>query len=112
MPRCLMALLFATLSCGVGIAEQAQVYGGPSQSTTSPVDARFEVVSSPLAAQWTFRLDRVTGHISHLVTAGDGDPKWEDVPVMGLPAVTANDNRAVEVVSRCGRCRVVGLTYR
>ena len=31
------------------------------QSTTQPTDGRFEIVQSPIAAKWTFRLDRTEG---------------------------------------------------
>jgi len=57
------------------------------QQTTTPPDARFEIVQSQLAAQWTFRLDTFTGHVVQLVTTADDETKWEDMTVGGLPEV-------------------------
>ena len=83
------ALTLLLVFGGVGAAAQAQSHGA-SESSTAPVDARFEVVSSPLAAKWTFRLDRVTGHVGQLVTTNSGDATWEEMPVLGLPPVQTN----------------------
>ena len=55
------------------------------QTTTPPSDARFEIVQSPLAAKWTFRLDRYTGRVYQLVkTQGDG-VAWETMLFLGGP---------------------------
>ena len=59
----------------------------PSHQLTSPVPgARYEVVQSPLAARWTFRLDRYTGKVWQLVKTKDDDNTWESMPVIGLSA--------------------------
>ena len=57
------------------------------QSTTTPLDARYEVVQSQLAAKWTFRLDRYTGRVSQLVKTQDDGKAWETMIVQGLPKV-------------------------
>ena len=57
------------------------------QKTTLPEDARFEIVQSPLAAQWTFRLDRHTGHVFQLVKTQDDGKAWELMLVEDLPAI-------------------------
>lgn len=55
------------------------------QTTTPPSNARFEIVQSPLAAKWTFRLDRYTGRVFQLVkTQGDG-VAWEPMPIIRSP---------------------------
>lgn len=55
------------------------------QQTTAPPNARFEVVQSELAARWTFRLDRFTGHVAQLVETEDAGDAWEEMTVIGLP---------------------------
>jgi hypothetical protein len=57
---------------------------GPSihQMTTTPANARFEIVHSPLAAKWTFRLNRYTGHVSQLVKTVSGGSAWETMTVI------------------------------
>ena len=51
----LIAIMFLVL----GLSAQAQDYPAPSPQYTSPVpSSRFEVMQSPLAAKWTFRLDK------------------------------------------------------
>ena len=56
------------------------------QKTTLPEDARFEIVQSPLAAQWAFRLDRHTGQVFQLVKTRDDGIAWELMLVEDLPA--------------------------
>jgi hypothetical protein len=63
---------------------------GPSdvhQKTSPPPDARFEIVQSQLAAKWTFRLDRFTGHVAQLVVTSDDDTTWEEMPIWGLTQI-------------------------
>jgi len=59
------------------------------QQTSTPSNARFEIVQSELAAKWTFRLDRFTGHVSQLVKVKEGENAWEDMQVMGLSRIPA-----------------------
>jgi hypothetical protein len=59
------------------------------QHTTPPVGARFEIVQSELAARWTFRLDRFTGHVAQLVKTEDVVNTWEEMTVLNLPPVKA-----------------------
>ncbi len=66
----------------------AQQLSDIHQHTTSPPSARFEI-QSELAARWTFRLDRFTGHVAQLVKTSEDDNSWENMPVADLPAVTA-----------------------
>lgn len=60
------------------------------QMTTTPANARFEIVHSPLAAKWTFRLDRYTGSIGQLVKTASGGSSWEPMTVVGLPRVESS----------------------
>ena len=57
------------------------------QSSTSPPNARFQIVQSELAAKWTFRLDRFTGQVYQLVLTKSGDNAWESMPVHGLSSI-------------------------
>ena len=59
------------------------------QQTTTPANARFEIVQSELAAKLAFRLDRFTGHVAQLVRTTADDNAWEEMEVLGLPKITA-----------------------
>lgn len=63
----------------------AQDYPAPAHQHTSPnPGGRFEIVQSPLAAKWTFRLDRYAGRVWQLVRTKDEDNAWEEMVVFGL----------------------------
>ena len=53
------------------------------QMTTLPSDARYEIVQSPLAAKWTFRLDRYTGQVYQLVKTEKDDFAWQLMLIEG-----------------------------
>ena len=55
------------------------------QRTTTPPEARFEIVQSQVTAMWTFRLDRFTGNVAQLVQTADNGSAWEAMEVVGLP---------------------------
>lgn len=57
------------------------------QSTAPPPAARFEIIQSQLAARWTFRLDRFTGRVAQLVKTDDDDSTWQEMQVVGRPAI-------------------------
>ena len=57
------------------------------QNTTPPVDGRYEIVQSQLAARWTFKLDRYTGEVAQLVLNAEKENTWEKVLVQDLPKV-------------------------
>ena len=82
MKRSALAIaLFAINTVAAG-----QDYPSPAhQQTTTNPGSRFELIQSPLAAKWTFRLDRFTGRVWQLVKTKDDDSTWEDMPVIGLP---------------------------
>jgi hypothetical protein len=73
----------------------AQEIPEPHDRTSPPSNARFEIVQSQIAAKWTFRLDRFTGHVAQLsVDAADNTQVWWwDTPVHGLAEVQ-NPTRA------------------
>lgn len=78
-----LVITFALL--GTGAIAIAQDYPSPPHQQTSPnPGARFEVLQSPLAARWTFRLDRFTGRVWQLVKTQDDDSTWEEMPVFEL----------------------------
>jgi hypothetical protein len=65
-----------------------QDYPPPSHQLTSAVaGARFEIIQSPLAAKWTFRLDRYSGRVWQLVKTTEDDNGWEETFVFGLPKI-------------------------
>ena len=57
------------------------------QSTTQPAEGRYEIVQSPIAAKWTFRLDRYRGHVAQLAEAEDGALTWQVMFGVDLPEV-------------------------
>lgn len=57
------------------------------QQTTPPSTARYEIVQSPVAARWTFRLDRYSGHVSRLTTRTGDDLVWENMEILDPPAI-------------------------
>lgn len=86
MRRVLSVLLAAwLLSTPIAAQQPSDVH----QQTTTPPNARFEIVQSELAAKWTFRLDRFTGRVAQLVKTKDDDNAWEETEVIGLPPIAA-----------------------
>ena len=53
-------------------------------------DSRYEIVQSPLAVRWTFRLDKFTGEVAQIVETSSGGLAWEAMP---RSAHTAADTR-------------------
>ena len=82
-------------------AASAQVRAVVHQSTTQPTDGRFEVVQSPIAAKWTFRLDRFTGSVGQLVRTKNDELAWEKMSVLDLPAIS-NPDKARFVIFTSG----------
>ena len=81
-----VVLTFAfSLLSGSAAAQSTKAH----QSTTQPPDSRFEIVQSPLAAKWTFRLDRHRGNIDQLVETQDGAMTWQDMFVLDLPDLSS-----------------------
>lgn len=60
------------------------------QQTTPPLNARYELVQSTLAARLTFRLDRFTGRVWQLVRTKDDDNMWEEMTVLERPPAPTN----------------------
>jgi hypothetical protein len=67
----------------------AQVQTQSHQETTPAPNARYEVMQSQLAARWTFRLDKYSGHVAQLVRTNDDENKWEDMEVIDLPKLAS-----------------------
>ena len=64
----------------------SQDFPSPAHQQTSSIPgARFEIVQSPLAAKWSFRLDRHSGHIWQLVSTAEGGNDWNEMLVIDLP---------------------------
>lgn len=78
--------LFLFVSCALANTAFAQLNAATHQMTTLPSDARYEIVQSPLAAKWTFRLDRYTGQVYQFVKMENNElfVVWEAMPVEGL----------------------------
>jgi hypothetical protein len=76
----LFAVAFAILTGSLNAQQTSDVH----QRTASPPNARFEIVQSELAAKWTFRLDRFTGHVAQLTVNKLGENVWEEMQVIGI----------------------------
>ena len=74
--RTVLLALLCTSSSAV-----AQEQPTPAQRTSSVAEARFEVVQSPLAPSFTFRVDRYTGRVWQLTNVRGGFWEWEETPV-------------------------------
>jgi hypothetical protein len=71
----------------------AQIETKPSNATSPPQNARYEVVQSSLAAKWTFLLDRFTGRVFQLVRTPTDGVAWEVMAALRLPNI-ANPTQA------------------
>ena len=87
----LIALLLSVFCSLPDTAIAQQLVKGAPQTTMPPADARYEILQSPLAARWTFRLDRYTGRVYQLVKMQEGGAAWEPMLVEGIPEISRPD---------------------
>lgn len=80
-----ITICFALLVPALAWGELSNVH----QSTTTPPEARYEIIQSQLAARWTFRLDRYNGEVMQLLLNKDKENVWEKVLVVDLPRIKA-----------------------
>lgn len=86
-------VIAVTMICGAKYSAAQAEPSAVHQFTTTPSDARYEIVQSPLAAKWTFRLDRVTGQVSLLVRTKSDDMAWGEMRVYRLPKSSGTSPR-------------------
>ena len=79
-------LALALFAAGSARAQLPTLPGGTSHETAAPDGAHFQIIQAQTAAKWTFRLDRITGHVWILVQNKDGNYVWQMTKVDGLPA--------------------------
>lgn len=84
-PIIVLAIVFPTLV----YAETNNLH----QSTTTPLNAQYEIVQSELVAKWTFRLDRFTGRVYQLLKDSSRGATWGELEVVGLETIKANKPR-------------------
>ena len=84
-----------------GSASPQSIAARVHQSTPQPREGRFAIVQSPLAARWTFRLDRYTGNVDQLVKIRFGGVTWQKMSVLDLPD-TSGTRKARFVVFTSG----------
>ncbi len=51
-----------------------------SSVSTSQLGGRYEIIQSPLARRYTFKLDKYTGNVWQYVMSVDDNPTWQSVP--------------------------------
>ena len=74
----------STVALGVILAFAISLLSGSAasqptnaqQSTTQPPDVKFEIVQSPMAAKWTFRLALYRGDENRLFETQERGPAW------------------------------------
>jgi len=86
------AVLILAFFVGRPVFAQSNI-NNSHQKTSTPPDARYDVIQSQLAAKWTFRLDRFTGRVWQLVKTQNDENTWEAMIVERLPAIT-NPNKS------------------
>lgn len=78
------------------------------QKTSTPPDARYDVIQSQLAAKWTFRLDRFTGRVWQLVKTQNDENTWDFLTRYRDKSVLWSDF-LIPSEKRCGmfcQCRI------
>lgn len=70
---CLLGLGVTSVAAGQGTAVQKH------ESTTPPVEARYEIVQSSFVARLTLRLDRFSGVVDQLMSRPDSTIGWEPI---------------------------------
>ena len=60
-----------------------------NQQTAPPPGARYEIVQATQTAKGTYRLDRFTGQVDQLTSAGNSS-KWTRMPMVRSPKVDGN----------------------
>jgi len=61
-------------------------------STTLGQLSRNEIIQSSITSDWTYKVDKVCGSISQLITKSNETFIWESTEVLGLPKCT-NDGK-------------------
>jgi hypothetical protein len=89
--------IILSLACfGVSLL-QAEVSTPAHQSTTAPISGRYEIVQSPLAAKWTFKLDKYSGRIWQLVRTPDDENAWEEMAVKRRPTIKTFTKARIQI---------------
>ena len=87
MKTAALFFVFALLLAAPVRAQLPTLPGGTSHETAAPEGGgHFEIIQAQTAAKWTFRLDRLTGHVWILVQNKEGNYVWQVTKVDGLPA--------------------------
>jgi hypothetical protein len=92
-----LAAFFEATASAQGLSSEVH------HATTTPSDARYEIVQSGNGVRWTFRLDRFTGRVDLMVATKDDGLTWQPMPVIGLePIADARRPRFVVFISGHG----------
>jgi len=86
--RKISLLLFIAISLlpSQASASEIDVNIKSPQQTSAPINARYEILQSTLAAKFTFKLDRFTGRIWELVQTKNNEYTWQETEVYNRPA--------------------------
>jgi len=83
----------------LGLAAPLAAQRSAPSASTPPVEARYEIVQSPLNLRDTFRLDRWSGRTDLLVEQDTKALVWRAVPFRDPPTVTPSGPRFQITVS-------------
>ena len=86
MKHCLLILSLAFCAAAAR-AQLPSIPQGVHHETTTPENARYQVVQAQTAVKWTFRLDRYTGQVGILTQNGEGAYLWQNSKVINLPDI-------------------------
>lgn len=67
-----------------GFSQAQEITASPSQQTTAPTTAQYEIVQSALTVADTFKLDRYVGAVQELVESPDKQLHWQPMVVEGI----------------------------
>lgn len=96
MKLSILALAFATMAVA-SISAKAQDVS-PATTAVGPSE-RFQIFQSPLAAKWTFKIDRYCGRVSQLVVDKNEVYHWEVMDVSPKPSCGKEAKSHFEIFS-------------
>jgi len=80
--------LILSIFLTVAISTASATDVGTNEKTSSPGNARYEIIQSNITMRDTYRLDRYTGRVHRLVNSSEDGLVWEEMTVKDRPSIT------------------------